>query len=96
MKFENDSNINGTSWKGEVRTTFAELVKTFGAPDDGPDADLDKVTCCWRLKFEDGTIASIYDWKTDYTPMGSYLWHIGGHSPAAVDRVLEALNLIDA
>ena len=95
MKFTKDANINGTSWKGEVRTTYYDLVKVFGEPDEGPnDLDADKVTCCWRLEFEDGTIASIYDWKTNATPMGSYLWHIGGRTPTAVDRVLEALDPI--
>ncbi len=97
MKFTNDSDINGTSFKGSVVTTYAELVKVFGEPDDGPnDLDADKVTCCWRLQFEDGTIASIYDWKTNSTPYGKYEWHIGGKSTAAVDRVLETFYAVHA
>jgi hypothetical protein len=49
----------------------------------------------WRLKFEDETIASIYDWKTRATPFGLYDWHIGGHNSKAVDRVREAMQCVD-
>jgi hypothetical protein len=96
MKFEKDANINGTSLKGYVVTTFDELVEVFGAPDDGPDDfEADKVTCCWRLQFEDGTIATIYDWKERSTPYYRYDWHIGGKCNQAVDLVHSALNKLE-
>jgi len=88
----NDSvDVSGTSLQGYVVTTFAELVKTFGAPTYGPDeASGDgKVSCEWCLTFDDGTVATIYDYKEDSTPMGEYSWHIGGTSIDAVNRVLE-------
>ena len=93
MKFTNDANANMTSLKGEFVITFAELVEIFGRPDHGPNADLDKVTCEWALTFEDGTVATIYDWKTNRTPMGEYEWHIGGHSEAAVDHVVDTIAM---
>ena len=97
MKFTHDANINGTSFRGSVVTTYAELVQVFGLPDEGPDdLDADKVTCCWRLEFEDGTVASIYDWKTSATPYGKYEWHIGGKTPTAVDHVLEVFYAVNA
>ena len=90
MKFTNDANVNMTSYKGSLTTPYGQLIQVFGEPDHGPnDLDLDKITCEWMLKFEDGTIATIYDWKTGRTPMGQYEWHIGGHSSDAVDRILE-------
>ena len=93
MKFTNDANVNMTSYKGSVVTTFAKLVEVFGQPDHGPDnMEHDKVTCEWDLCFEDGTVATIYDWKLDSTPFGEYEWHIGGRSSEAVDRVLEVLD----
>ena len=58
------------------------------------DLDADKVTCCWRLKFADGTVASIYDWKTGSTPFGEYDWHIGGHNIKAVNRVKTAMRSV--
>ena len=91
MKFTNDSNANGTGLKGEFPITFAELVEIFGQPKYGPNADLDKTTCEWALTFEDGTIATIYDYKTNSTPMFEYEWHIGGHTAEAVVCVQECI-----
>jgi hypothetical protein len=103
MKFTKDANSNGTSLQGSIVTTYAELVQVFGQPDYGPDADMDKTTCEWALQFEDGTIATIYDWKTRGTPYGQYDWHIGGSSgffggdagagQRAVEYVTEAIML---
>lgn len=92
MKFTNDANANMTGFKGEFPIAFAELVEIFGQPKYGPNCrDLDKTTCEWALTFEDGTIATIYDYKTDWTPMGEYEWHIGGHDAEAVVRVHDCI-----
>jgi len=92
MKFTNDANIERTSLKGYVIASFDELVDAFGAPDDGPDDRTgDKVTCCWRLQFEDGTVATIYDWKEQETPYHRYHWHVGGKSATALDHVHKTL-----
>ena len=93
MKFTNRANSNMTGLRGEFVITYAELVEIFGLPDVGPNADLDKSSCEWALKFEDGTVATIYDWKCGrWTPMGEYSWHIGGYGDqAAVDRVVETI-----
>ena len=91
MKFTNDANANMTSLKGEFPITFAELVEIFGRPNYGPNADLDKTTCEWNLKFEDGTIATIYDYKTSRTPMGEYEWHIGGHDTLAYTHIVDTI-----
>ena len=93
MKFTNNANANMTSLKGEFPITFAELVEIFGSPKYGPNADLDKTTCEWALTFEDGTVATIYDYKTDWTPMGLYEWHIGGHDAEAYTHVVDTIIL---
>ena len=92
MKFKPCSNMNMSSLKGEFPITFAELVEIFGKPKHGPNNyDMDKVTCEWLLEFEDGTQASIYDYKTSRTPMGEYEWHIGGYDANAYERVVECI-----
>ena len=91
MKFTTDANANMTGFKGEFPITYTELVEIFGQPDDGPNADLDKTTCEWRLQFEDGTVATIYDYKVGYTPMNEYEWHIGVHDSEALVRVHECI-----
>lgn len=94
MKFTKDALVNGTSFKGYVTASYSELVEKFGNPDFGPnDRGGDKVTCEWALEFEDGTIATIYDWKEYDTPMGEHNWHVGGRDYQAVERVLEVMGV---
>ena len=93
MKFTKNANANMTGAKGEFPITYAELVEIFGPPDVGPNADLDKTSCEWALQFEDGTVATIYDWKMGHwTPMFEYEWHIGGHTAEAYERVVECIT----
>lgn len=88
MKFVNSSDVNadGTGFKGYVRTTYSNLVAQFGEP---TYRNGDKVTCEWTLKFEDGTIATIYDYRECETPLDEYNWNIGGYTYEAVMRVTE-------
>jgi hypothetical protein len=64
-------------------------------PTFSSDEDYEKVTTEWIIKFEDGTIATIYDWKRyeEGAPVLNevYEWHIGGYSETAVSRVQETL-----
>lgn len=85
--------ISGTGLKGYVTTTFDHIKSVLGDPMYGPTNDpYDKVTCQWVLTFKDGTVASIYDYKTGKTPMGEYRWHIGGKGKA-VEYVTHLLGL---
>ena len=74
---------NGTSLQGYITATYDQLVERFGQPESGGD----KTTVEWMLQFEDGTVATIYDWKVDETPTYMYNWHIGGKNKTAVIRV---------
>jgi hypothetical protein len=80
--------VNGTSLQGYVPATYEQLVERFGQPEGGGD----KTTVEWMLQFEDGTVATIYDWKEYETPMGMYHWHIGGKNNLAVARVTAAFK----
>lgn len=72
---DNDINIGGTSLIGYVTTTYDKLVEALGEP----ERDWEKSTAHWSVQASDGTVCTIYDWKNDFTPMGEYEWHIGGH-----------------
>lgn len=89
MKFVVYPEVDMTSFQGYVSTIYDDLIKVFGEPQwrDG-----DKVTCEWNLKFADGTVATIYDYREDTTPKGVYDWHVGGFNQYAVKRVTEALS----
>jgi len=89
MKFSKDAYADGTSLQGYVTAYYHELVEVFGEPDL---TNGDKVTAEWCLEFEDGTVATIYDWKEYETPMGSYRWHIGGKDGMAVGAVISTFR----
>ena len=90
IQFENAPRgaVNGTWLQGYVETTYDELVSVFGNP---TELQGDKVTVEWIIQFSDGTVASIYDWKLQKTPMQVYRWHIGGRSHDAVTRVNDCM-----
>ena len=92
------NSIDGTSLKGRVLTTFNKLVAAFGEPCIHlKPSQYEKVTIEWKLRFPNGAIATIYDWKGyGYQPAGDeeYEWKIGGHSSQAVGLVKDALGLI--
>lgn len=80
---------NGTSLMGYFTATYNEVVAKFGEPIAGDPGD--KVTVEWVVVFEDDTVATIYDWKTEspaYTPDEPYEWHIGGHEMKAAEYIL--------
>lgn len=88
---------NGLALEGYVTATRRELAAKFGEPDMTGTVD-NKVTTEWLLRFEDGTIATIYDWKRYEEAAGApdldevYNWHIGGQTTAAVYAVSGALG----
>lgn len=90
--------INGTCLQGYIHTSYRDLVECFGEPHC--DGDGYKVDAEWMLRFEDGTVATIYNWKDGKNYCGFEGldveditdWHVGGNSPKAVTRVEEAVN----
>jgi len=99
IKISNDVNTSGTSFQGNVLTTYNDIVEVLGLP---TREDLDKVNVEWDIKFiikdeededtEREVIATIYDYKMPNVPHGLYVWHIGGNEPEAVDLVHQYLN----
>ena len=86
------SEIQGTRLMGRINSNYEELVTAFGLPHHVQyNRTGDKSTCEWVLRFEDGTIATIYDYKTNTTPTDQYDWHVGGHSLKALDHVTNIL-----
>lgn len=97
MKFkvrnDNVQLLTGTSLQGQMSITYDSLMAVFGDHLDGhykSDAE-------WILEFEDGTVASIYNWKNGKNYLGEEGlplreindWHIGGKSARAAMLVAE-------
>lgn len=99
MKTHNDIDIDpsGTSLQGYIQTTYYELLALFGEPMGG---DGYKVDAEWNVLFDDGAIATIYNWKNGPNYLGTdgldvtdiMEWHVGGHSKDVVDRVTQVLK----
>ena len=88
MKYSVTNSYNDASMTGlldYVNTTYARLVEVFGKPIDGSGDG--KVNSEWIIKFDDGQVATIYDWKTGSTPVYDYDWHIGGNNRVVVERI---------
>lgn len=100
MGWKKGGSVAGTHYVGEIYTTYKKLVKTFGEPEE---KDGYKVRVEWRLTFDDGQVATIYDWKVSdeyYGEEGAGIpleeldvWHVGGHSKKAFWNVVCALGL---
>lgn len=85
-----------TSNQGEMVISYGSLVALFGEPMPG---DGYKTQAEWILQFEDGTCATIYDWKEGDAYLGEgqgipatevLVWHIGGRGHRAYQLVVEA------
>ena len=91
MKFKTGEHVpvGGTSFKATVSVTYSKLVHILGEP---TSTNGDKTLADWYIQFEDGTIATIYDWK-NYGKKKEHIkiWHIGGFSNRATELVLEML-----
>ena len=81
----------GTQLQGYIDTTYDSLVAAFGEPTLGSGDG--KVQAEWIIVFDDGTVATVYDWKHYGQPVRSITdWNIGGHNEWAWKKVGEALG----
>ena len=102
MNFQthNDKDVNsgGTTFVGEIQVSYAKLKETFGkpTPSDGYKSDAE-----WEVEFENGVVATIYNWKNGKNYCGASgipktkitNWHIGGESNEAVKLVKKVLSI---
>ena len=98
-KTHNDTNVNaaGTSLVGKITASYENLIETFGEPMEG---DGYKTDADWKIEFEDGSVATIYNWKNGKNYCGhSGLktvnirnWNIGGVDDMVVDYIQQTLR----
>lgn len=94
MKTTRTEETAGTWLQGHIVTTRANLQAVFGEPTFYEEGG--KVTVEWGLRFEDGTLATIYDWKREEEGKPALnekiTYNVGGLVPEALARVQEALE----
>ena len=89
FQFVGPNASGGTCLRGYVLAEFATLVQKLGSP---PTADGPETPSEWILKFDDGTISTLYCYKSGRIPKGVHMWHVGGHSAKAVLHFASALG----
>lgn len=97
MTISRTKKINGTSLIGYISASLQQLKEAFGDPCYFSPSTYDKTQIEWRLLFEDGTIATIYDWKRyGVIPNADEVvdWNIGGKNHKALELVQEALKRV--
>jgi len=87
----NPCHRNLTCLQGYITTEYDTLVEKLGEPILGASGD-GKVSAEWIIKFGDGQVATIYDYKEPSTPKDTYDWHIGGNNRQVVKRIEEILE----
>jgi len=98
MKYEKFEDTGGTYLQGHIDTTYENIVSVLGKQHHHGDDY--KTDAEWNIKFEDGTIATLYNWKNGLNYCGSKglpleditKWNIGGHNPRAVALLIDLLN----
>lgn len=84
----------GSGFLGHLNVNYSELEKELGSPSLGASPD-DKTLCEWVIKFSDGIIATIYNYKdginydseNGLTKENISHWHVGGFTYEAMERV---------
>ena len=95
---DEEINVSMTSLQGELEASYQDLVKAFGLPNQG---DGYKTDAEWWLRFDDGAVATIYNWKNGKNYLGPDGldvedidgWHVGCRSRDIVSRVKSALDV---
>lgn len=99
-KFEGGTSKTGGSYLiHKIVSTYDKLEETFGEPRHFAGAYGHKVDVQWTLQFEDGTLATIYNYKDGTNYLGANglhhkhitNWSVGGHNYTAYTRVRECL-----
>ena len=92
------SAFNGTSLQGYINVDYKTLCKVFGK--ETCNGDGYKVDAEWLLQFNDGVVATIYNYKDGKNYCGARGlakskitdWHVGGRSARAVANVEQMLE----
>jgi hypothetical protein len=89
-------NAGGTHRVGQLDGIYKEdIEKVFGPPTWDQGSGDNKVQVEWTIKFPDGTIGTIYDYKQyDLEPDEIDYWSIGGRTGLEAYYVKKAMGLI--
>jgi hypothetical protein len=100
MKVNDLSTVtNGTHLQGYINASYDDITATLGYPFEHGFDDM-KCDAEWTIEFDDGLVATIYNWKNGKNYLGAdgldlcdiKQWNIGGNSGRVVQLVLDLIN----
>lgn len=91
-------NTNGTHLQGYINCSYDDLTSVLGYPLESGFDDY-KSDAEWDIQFEDGMVATIYNWKNGKNYCGEdglnlcdmTQWNVGGRSKEVVERVMSLI-----
>lgn len=86
---EQPINAYATSKQGVINESYYFLTDVFGPQISRID---DITSALWEIEFDDGVIATIYDWDTGLTPFKNTQWNIGGYNWLSYSHVMDVIN----
>jgi len=102
MNFTTTTQVSGTSLRGGIQATYDQLVAVFGQPEVFTEENSDgKIDVEWVIAFDNGTVATIYNWKNGKNYCGAdglnvadiTQWNVGGNRYDSAALVEEALKV---
>lgn len=92
----NKASADGTCLQGYLYCHYNDIVKIYGPPllvDDKSDVE-------WVIKWEDGLVGTIYNWKNGKNYLGNdglkvediNEWHIGGKTKIVKTRIINQIK----
>jgi hypothetical protein len=100
MKVNDISTVtHGTHLQGYLNATYDDITETLGYPFEHGFDDM-KCDAEWTIEFDDGSVATIYNWKNGKNYLGAgglnlcdmTQWNIGGNSRHVVQMVQDLIN----
>ena len=96
---DNAIDVNGTCLQGYINCTYDDITEVFGYPLEEGFDDY-KSDAEWLIVFEDGTRATIYNYKNGKNYLGAdglhlcdmEQWNVGGYNGKALELVQDAIN----
>tara|TARA_B100000131_G_scaffold168602_1_gene162984 strand:+ start:8613 stop:8969 length:357 start_codon:yes stop_codon:yes gene_type:complete len=94
----NSIKINGTCRQGYIEASYDQLLSKFGPPSELFDNW--KSDAEWSIEFEDGSVATIYNWKNGKNYCGEdgldvediKEWNIGGNDRRVEEWIVDYVH----
>lgn len=77
--------------QGTIIARFDQLVDIFGEPLLEKDSE-QNLDAFWVIKFDDGTIATIYKWECIKSLNNEHYWHVGGYDTRSIEFIKKILS----